>query len=201
MPGRLVERFAVGTPVDVRFEAARGLGEAAWAPAVVVAHAHPGIWVAAADGSRWFVTNGARVRVRATADGGAGAARGASAARADGSPAVAYKIASLSEWESTERTGVFPGSPADLRDGYVHLSTAAQVRETAAKHFTARTDLVLLDVALDRLDAGTLRWEPSRGGALFPHVHGPLRRCAVARVRPLPAGPEGRHEFPRDVGA
>jgi uncharacterized protein (DUF952 family) len=185
MPPRLVERFAVGARVEVLLQPR---GETAWVEGTVVSHTHPGIWVETAGGARWFVTNGTRIRA---------AGEGASQNEKAGG-GIAFKIASREEWEATERTGVFPGSPADLRDGFVHLSTAEQVRETAAKHFAGRADLVLLDVALDRLDAGTLRWEPSRGGALFPHVHGPLRRGAVARIRPLPLGSDGRHEFPPD---
>jgi uncharacterized protein (DUF952 family) len=200
MTRRLVERFAVGAPVEVRLASPRtdssraagddGGDDRSWVPAVVVRHAHPGVWIALADGSRWFMTNGGRIRERTV--------RAASGPPTP-APAVAYKIASAAEWEATERTGAHPGSAADLQDGYVHLSTASQVRETAAKHFAGREDLVLLDVALDRLDAGTLRWEPSRGGALFPHVYGALRRSAVLRVRPLPPGADGRHSFPPDV--
>ena len=177
MSSRLVDLYPVGTSVDVLF---RGTDAEAWIPARVQAHAHPGIWVAAPDGSRWFVTNGGRIRP------------GDSAQLRD---AVIYKIASDAEWEETERTGTFPGAPADLRDGFVHFSTAAQVRETAAKHFAGRTDLVLLDVDSRRLAPGTLRWEVSRGGQEFPHLYAALPRGAVVRVRPLPLGADGAHVF------
>jgi uncharacterized protein (DUF952 family) len=189
MPSRLVDRFAVGTPVEVLFRTPAG---EAWVPGSVVRHAHPGVWVQAPDRSRWFVTNGSRIRER-----GAPAPAGGAAPPGD---RTVYKIAGRDEWAATERTGVYPGSPADLRDDFVHLSTGEQVRETAAKHFATRDDLVLLDVAVARIDPSALRWEPSRGGALFPHVHGPLRRDAVVRVRDLPLRADGRHEFPADVG-
>ena len=68
-----------------------------------------------------------------------------------------------------------PRAPVDVSDGFVHLSSAAQVEETAAKHFAGQTELLLLDVDETRLVPGTLRWEPSRGGALFPHVYGEPR--------------------------
>ena len=181
MSKRLVDLYPVSAPVDVRF---RALDGERWVPSTVVAHAHPGVWVAAPDGSRWFVTNGGRIRPRVPR-----------------APTV-LKIASRDEWDATCRTGAFPGSPADLRDGFVHFSTADQVRETAAKHFAGRNDLVLLDVdlaALERLAPGALRWEPSRGGQLFPHLYAALPREAVTRSRPLPLGADGTHVFPADV--
>jgi uncharacterized protein (DUF952 family) len=94
--------------------------------------------------------------------------------------------------------GAFDGSVDDKRDGFIHLSTAAQARETAAKHFTARTGLVLAAVQVAQLGAN-LKWEPSRGGALFPHVYGALPLSAVLWVRPLPVGADGCHIFPHEV--
>src|SRR6185437_12691408 len=106
-----------------------------------------------------------------------------------------YKICPRTLWQETERDGVFRGAPVDRADGYIHFSTAEQVRETAAKHFAGQDDLVL--VAVDTAALGpALKWEPSRGGALFPHLHGELIMAAVAWVRPLPLGPNGRHVFP-----
>jgi uncharacterized protein (DUF952 family) len=106
-----------------------------------------------------------------------------------------YKICPVSLWRAAESTGVFRGSEADRRDGFIHLSTAAQVAETAAKHFGSQADLLL--VRLDATKLGDrLRWEPSRGGALFPHLYGDLDVAAVTRVDPLPLGPDRRHEFP-----
>ena len=81
-----------------------------------------------------------------------------------------------------------------MRDGFIHFSTAAQVQETAAKHFAGARDLLLVFVDTARL-GDRLRWEPSRGGALFPHLYGPLDLAAVVRVTPLPLGANG-HEFP-----
>ncbi|RFC64421.1 DUF952 domain-containing protein [Fulvimarina endophytica] len=110
-----------------------------------------------------------------------------------------YKIMTLDEWDETRRTGVFAGAPVDLADGYVHFSTAGQVRETAAKHFTGRQDLRL--VAVDPGALGdALRWEPSRGGALFPHLYGTLPVSAVLWDRPLPLDAGGVHLFPDDLG-
>jgi uncharacterized protein (DUF952 family) len=94
-----------------------------------------------------------------------------------------------------ERDGIFRGSEVDLRDGFIHFSSAEQVAETAAKHFAGARDLVLL-----RVDAALLgerlKWEPSRGGALFPHLYGDLDLKAVTQVDPLPLGPDGRHQIP-----
>jgi uncharacterized protein (DUF952 family) len=106
-----------------------------------------------------------------------------------------YKICPLALWRGAERAGAFAGAPVDLADGFIHLSTAAQVRETAARHFAGEGDLVLVAVEAEALGEA-LRWEPSRGGALFPHLYGVLPLSAVAWVKPLPLGPEGAHRFP-----
>jgi uncharacterized protein (DUF952 family) len=106
-----------------------------------------------------------------------------------------YKICSAALWHEAERTGVFRGAPVDRRDGFIHFSTAAQVAETAAKHFAGQADLLLVTVESDRL-GGALKWEPSRGGALFPHLFGDLALSAVIHVEPLPLGPDCRHVFP-----
>jgi uncharacterized protein (DUF952 family) len=106
-----------------------------------------------------------------------------------------YKICSEALWRETERAGVFAGAAIDLEDGYIHFSTAAQAPETAARHFAGQGELVLVAVAAEALGDG-LRWEPSRGGDLFPHLYGALRLDAVRWVRPLPLGPDGRHVFP-----
>jgi uncharacterized protein (DUF952 family) len=106
-----------------------------------------------------------------------------------------YKICAATMWREAERIGIFRGAPIDLRDGYIHFSTAEQAVETADKHFAGEPDLVL--VAVDALALGAhLRWEPSRGDALFPHLYGMLATSAVIRVDPLPLGPDGRHVFP-----
>ena len=106
-----------------------------------------------------------------------------------------YKICSDALWREAERVGVFAGAAIDLEDGYIHFSTAAQAPETAARHFAGQGELVLVAVAAEALGDG-LRWEPSRGGDLFPHLYGPLRLDAVRWVRALPLGPDGRHVFP-----
>ena len=111
-------------------------------------------------------------------------------------PTTVYKICDAALWREAERTGVFGGAPVDLADGYIHFSTAGQVAETAARHFARMADLVLVAVDAAALGAA-LRYEPSRGGALFPHLYGPLPLSAVRWVRPLPVGADGRHVFPQ----
>ena len=106
-----------------------------------------------------------------------------------------YKILPASLWQAAKRNGVFRGSPVDMQDGFIHFSSAEQVAETAAKHFAAERDLVLLFVDAARL-GGRLKWEPSRGGALFPHLYGELELAAVIRVEPLPLAADGHHRFP-----
>jgi uncharacterized protein (DUF952 family) len=106
-----------------------------------------------------------------------------------------YKIASENLWREAERAGLFAGAPIDLADGFIHLSTAAQAVETATKHFAGQRNLVL--AAVDEASLGeALRYEPSRGGALFPHLYGSLPLSAVRWVKPLPLGADGRHVFP-----
>ena len=106
-----------------------------------------------------------------------------------------YKILPRELWEAAVAAGSFNGSPVDLADGFIHFSTAAQVRDTAAKHFAGVTDLLLVAVpAAAMRDA--IRWEPSRGGDLFPHLYGPLPVATVSWVKPLPIGADGQHLFP-----
>jgi uncharacterized protein (DUF952 family) len=109
--------------------------------------------------------------------------------------AAIYKILSEAMWHDAQRTGIFHGSEVDLRDGYIHFSTAGQAMETAAKHFAGQRDLVLLEVDADALGEA-LKWEPSRGGALFPHLYAPLDVKQVRRADPLSLGDDGRHVFP-----
>jgi uncharacterized protein (DUF952 family) len=116
-------------------------------------------------------------------------------ASADLPVATIYKICPAALWREAERAGVFHGSADDRRDGFIHFSTAAQVVETAAKHFSGQRDLLLVAVDAGRLGQ-RLRWEPSRGGALFPHLYGELPLAVVQRVEPLPLGPDGRHVVP-----
>ncbi|MFE2865447.1 DUF952 domain-containing protein [Embleya sp. NPDC059259] len=103
-----------------------------------------------------------------------------------------YKLVGTDEWAAAMRRGEFEGAGIDLVDGYVHLSTGAQVAETARRHFAGRDALTL--VAVDPGALGpTLRWEPSRGGDLFPHVYGTVEAAAVRWAEPLelPATPDG----------
>jgi uncharacterized protein (DUF952 family) len=109
---------------------------------------------------------------------------------------VIYKICTATEWHEAERDGVYRGSAVDRRDGFIHFSTAEQAAETAAKWFAGQRDLVLVAVDADTL-GDRLRWEPSRGGALFPHLYGDLDVKTVLRVDPLPLDAAGRHAFPR----
>jgi len=106
-----------------------------------------------------------------------------------------YKIVPASLWREAEAAGRFAGSAVDRKDGFIHFSTAEQVAETAARHFAGENDLVLVRVDAARLGAA-LKWEPSRGGALFPHLYGELDLAAVSKVDALPLGPDGRHVFP-----
>ena len=106
-----------------------------------------------------------------------------------------YKICSASAWREAERAGLYRGSDDDARDGFIHFSTAAQVAETARKHFFGQTGLFL--VAVDALALGaSLRWEPSRGGDLFPHLYGALDLGAVTAVHELHARADGGHDIP-----
>lgn len=108
-----------------------------------------------------------------------------------------YKILRSDEWAALQADGETAGAPVDVADGYVHFSTSGQVRETAAKHFAGVDGLMLL--AYDETAmTGDLRWETSRGGALFPHLYGPLRLADVVWAKPLPTADTG-HLFPDDL--
>jgi uncharacterized protein (DUF952 family) len=109
--------------------------------------------------------------------------------------AIVYKILSDAEWREALRRGSYAGSADDHRDGFIHLSTADQLAGTAAKHFRGRTDLVLVALDAGRLGSA-LRWETSRGDALFPHLYAPLDPSAAIGVHPLPLGPDGVPAMP-----
>lgn len=111
---------------------------------------------------------------------------------------IVYKICSDELWREAERKGHFDGAPIDLADGYIHFSTSSQVRETAAKHFFGKENLVLVAVSAAQLGSA-LKWEVSRGGALFPHLYGPLDVSATLWTRPLPLDSNGAHVFPADL--
>ena len=108
-----------------------------------------------------------------------------------------YKIFRNDEWRALQRAGETSGAPVDLADGYIHFSTAAQARETASRHFAGADGLWLAAVDADALGAD-LRWEPSRGGQLFPHLYRALRLDEVLWCRPLPLGAAG-HDFPTEM--
>ena len=106
-----------------------------------------------------------------------------------------YKICPESLWRDAEIAGQFTGSPVDSADGFIHFSTPAQVAETLARHFAGKDHLLL--VAVDATKLGDeLKYEPSRGGDLFPHLYGALRLDAVRWVKPLPLSDDGRHQLP-----
>lgn len=109
-----------------------------------------------------------------------------------------YKILHDREWAQLRADGHTLGAPIDLTDGYIHFSTAQQVAQTAAKHFTRMKGLHLAAVEANMLGEA-LKWEPSRGGALFPHLYRALALCEVIWCKPLPLGPDG-HEFPDGLG-
>jgi uncharacterized protein (DUF952 family) len=106
-----------------------------------------------------------------------------------------YKICSASAWREAERQGVFRGSADDARDGFIHFSTATQLKETVQKHFFGQTGLFLVEVDVDAL-GDSLRFEPSRNDELFPHLYGELDLGAVIAVFDLPARSDGGHEIP-----
>ncbi len=106
-----------------------------------------------------------------------------------------YKICPAQAWREAERQGVFRGSPDDIRDGFIHFSTASQVAETARKHFSGQTGLLLIAVDADAL-GNALRWERSRNDEFFPHLYGALDLAAVMRIFVLRERGDGSHEIP-----
>jgi uncharacterized protein (DUF952 family) len=110
-----------------------------------------------------------------------------------------YKIVNRGAWMDAVRHGLFRGSEVDLKDGFIHFSTAGQVRETAAKHFSNKSDLLLVEVDATSL-GDALKWEVSRGGALFPHLYAPLAIANVTGVHELPLDASGSHVFPEALG-
>ncbi len=101
-----------------------------------------------------------------------------------------YKILSRREWELALAEGRFDGSAADRADGFIHFSAAGQAAETARRHFRGQADLMVLAVEAESL-GDALRWEASRGGELFPHLHGPLACGQVIEAWPAPLGDDG----------
>lgn len=113
-------------------------------------------------------------------------------------PTLIYKIVPTPLWREAERIGRLDGAPVDIADGFIHFSTSEQLRETGEKHFRGQEDLLLVTV-----DPGLLHdalvYEPSRGGALFPHLYAPLPLEAVIGVEPLPMNPDGSHAYPKSI--
>jgi uncharacterized protein (DUF952 family) len=108
---------------------------------------------------------------------------------------IIYHMCRGEEWDAAEGAGVYRGSSQDAADGFIHFSTAAQLAASAAKHRAGQRDLVLM--AVDAAMLGhSLRWEPARDGALFPHLYGALPIKAVLWVEALPLGADGHHVFP-----
>lgn len=108
-----------------------------------------------------------------------------------------YKVLSRDEWQKAEADGVFRGSGIDLSDGFIHLSSSEQVVDTVRLYFAGADDLVLVAVDADAVSE-TLKWEASRGGALFPHIYGDLPLSAVSAIHDLPLV-DGAHQFPSDL--
>lgn len=106
-------------------------------------------------------------------------------------PDVAWKILSVADWKLMLAEGRYEGSSVDLADGYIHLSAADQLEATAAKHYAGKMDLMLVEVDLTVL-ADDVVWEPSRGGALFPHIYGVLPVSATRNPRPLSVSADGQ---------
>ena len=111
---------------------------------------------------------------------------------------IIYKICPAPAWREAERAGVYRGSPDDARDGFIHLSTATQLPGTLAKHFAGQSDLFFIAVDADALGAA-LKWEPSRGGDLFPHLYGEFDPAAADNITTLVLGPDGHHRLPENL--
>lgn len=112
-----------------------------------------------------------------------------------------YTLVRAADWHAAEQAGAYHGSADDRRDGFLHFSTAAQLRASAAKHRAGIPDLLMVEVATVALGAA-LKWEPASGGSrpgLFPHLYGALPLSAVAQVVPLPLGEDGLHQFPSSI--
>lgn len=99
---------------------------------------------------------------------------------------IAFKIFRAAEWAAFDRAGTFAGSADDARDGFIHMSTAEQAKGTIAKHYANVAGLIIAAFDLEKLGAA-VRWEPSRGGALFPHVYGALTKAALVGAAELDA--------------
>ncbi len=110
-----------------------------------------------------------------------------------------FHVCRWDEWRAAEAAGIYAGSSQDRADGFIHFSTGAQLSASVAKHRDGQTGLVLLTVDADRL-GDALKWEPARGGALFPHLYGGLPLSAVIRTDDLPVDRDGGHAIPPWAG-
>jgi uncharacterized protein (DUF952 family) len=118
---------------------------------------------------------------------------------AENHPVLIYKVANAAEFGEARDDGIYAGAPIDLKDGFIHFSTAAQLPETLRLHFKNHDDLVL--AAVRTADLGdALRWEPSRGGQLFPHLYGNLEMSAVYWDEPINVDSEGNCKLPARIG-
>src|ERR1051326_2232552 len=108
---------------------------------------------------------------------------------------LAYKVLTAEQMSVLEHERVFKGAPVDLQDGYIHLSTAEQLGETIGKHFAGQTGLWLIAVDLDAVSEA-IKWEPSRGGALFPHLYGDLSLDTVLAYSEVHYEPDGSLRLP-----
>ena len=106
-----------------------------------------------------------------------------------------YHLARRDDLDAAEKTGQYQGSAEDLRDGFLHFSSAAQICESARRHRAGEADLILIEVAAPLL-GDSLVWEVSRSGQKFPHLYGPVPLNAITRRADLPIGPDGQHVFP-----
>lgn len=111
---------------------------------------------------------------------------------------IIYKVCRRSAWEKAVQLGEFAGAEIDVTDGFIHFSAGHQVVETVGKHFAGQDDLLLVSVNADSLGPD-LKWEPSRGADLFPHLYSALPMDKAVRVDELPLGDDGRHVFPSDL--
>ena len=107
-----------------------------------------------------------------------------------------YHLGRAIQWRAAKEAGVYHGTDEDTADGFLHFSAASQVIESARKHRAGETDIILLAVVADDLGAA-LKWEPARGGDLFPHLTGPLVVGAIRTATAMSLGPDGLHLFPR----
>ena len=118
-----------------------------------------------------------------------------SAIRSDAAVTIIYKICPKASWRAAEQSGIYRGSDADARDGFIHFSTASQLAGTAEKYFAGQSDLLIVAVTADALGSA-LKWERSRGGELFPHLYAALPVEAVRWTQPLADEVDGRRVLP-----